>query len=325
MGFMGKRSFVLAGGLALACSSSSSGTSLTAAQACGDEASAVCNKVSSCYPLFFQYLFADMATCTNGFSGNCTGALSASGTSSTPSSIEACAQAVNGLACADALSALADNDLPPACQPAPGALADGAACGDSAQCAHQYCKIGKNATCGACSSRAAAGAPCTTNNDCEYGLVCPLPTGVTTGTCITPVAAGAKCDPAHSCAGENICSAGTCAAPGKPGDTCDFATQGLFCDAEQLVVCLPIQNTCVQGTVAQAGQGCGLTGANTVAVCAGGGENQPTSDCTTSANGTCQAQVPNGGSCTPGAPQGCIYPAVCENGVCTLPNAGSCH
>jgi hypothetical protein len=329
MGLMRKSSFVLYLGLVAACSSSSSSgtTALSASQACGDEATALCNKVSSCYSTFFQYLFSDMGTCTSGFQGTCTAALGANGTASTPSSIESCSQAINGLGCTDALAALADNNTPSACQPPAGSLTDGTVCGDSAQCAHQYCKVAAGSTCGACSSRVPAGSPCALpgNNDCQYGLVCAGLPNAKTGTCVAPGAGGATCDATHPCAGDFVCKSGTCTAPGKPGDTCDAAAEGLFCDTVGLVFCLPVQNTCVQAAVVPAGSSCGLTGGNTVAVCAGGGNNSPSSDCSSVTNGTCQAQIANGGACTAGSASGCTYPAVCAGGVCTLPDAASCH
>jgi hypothetical protein len=174
--------FLLFGSLlvAQACSGKSeesSGTATDAAtgqsavsadQAATDAASAFCNKVSSCVPTFVQIQWGDAGTCSSKFTALLKGTLAATGTSANPADMEQCAQAIPAASCDDVLG----RNLPEPCRPEAGTLADGAACGDNAQCKGKLCKIAPQRICGVCSTPAAAGAVCGSDDECDLGLKC---------------------------------------------------------------------------------------------------------------------------------------------------------
>jgi hypothetical protein len=295
--------FLLVG--VVACSSSSNGTSVSADQACGDFATAVCQRLDDCADFLIKDVYGDTTTCSTRVKASCADELAANGTGTTPALREDCTKAIAGTACADLL----DNNDPTACQAKAGTLANGTTCGVSSQCQSTYCNLGQDGTCGACgASRASPGGACTRDDDCSYGSIC------SGALCVVPVASGGTCDMAHPCQGTLTCKNGVCGAPDEAGTACTTGTcdkvAGLYCTVTGSPVCSQI-------ALASAGQPCGVT-TNGITACSAGGM------CT---SGTCQAPAADGAACddTKGPP--CLAPAVCgaTSKVCTIPNPTSCQ
>ena len=279
-----------------ACSSGSGGgSSVSADQAAGDAAKALCNRFSSCSAFFIKLQYGDVDACASGAKASLKGALTANGTGATPAQAEACAAAIANASCDDAVG----HNLPSACQSAAGQLASGAPCGDSSQCQTAYCHKGPNSTCGACAAAPAVGASCNADGDCPSGNVCTK-----AGTCAAPGATGASCEPTQRpCKPTLVCKSGTCAAPDGAGapctkmtnamgtttlDTCD-ALAGLYCSAQGTA------GTCVKIEFATAGQPCLLVG-NALTLCSANGIcNVPSRPATT---GTCLPAAAPGATCT---------------------------
>jgi hypothetical protein len=310
---------------AAACSSSgqttggdAGGSSVSADQACADAANALCTKISACSALFLQITYGDLATCASRAKVSCVGSLNAKGIGQKPSDLEACVQALPGTSCDDAL----DHNLPAACQAIPGQLANGAPCGDSSQCKSTFCNRAKSHSCGACASPPANGASCTQDSNCPTGSICSK-----AGTCVIPGAAGAQCDSMNqpckltlvckpSASGDGGAMTGVCAAPDAAGVGCTAST----CDLIGGNFCDPASMKCKSISAASAGQTCGYSN-GTYALCAAAGLCNPPN----ATVGTCMASAPDGMNCdsTNGPP--CMAPAVCENGVCTIPNPSNCN
>jgi hypothetical protein len=296
--------------LVVACSSSSS-SSVSADQAESDVSAAFCNRFNSCAPLFIQVAYGDVPTCQTRFKLSVAPTLTATGTGATASQYETCAGAFPSISCDDLL----ERNYPTSCQTAAGTLADGAACGESAQCKDQLCRTGAGQTCGACSSLGAAGAACVQDGDCAYGLAC------NSLVCGAYSAAGATCDATtHPCDPALTCKNGSCATPGAAGAACAGLGQsgcdtlnGLYCNASSV---------CAAVTVATAGQPCGLLAGGGYGVCGGGGLCKGSSGTTP---GSCEAPAADGAACdaTNGPP--CLAPAVCDGSVCKITDPGTCN
>jgi hypothetical protein len=299
------------GATAVACSSSSGdGGSVSADQASGDAATALCQKIDACSAFLISETYGDAATCASRIKSSFVSALGASGTGQTPAHLDGCAKAIPAVSCDDALG----NNTPAACQPVAGHLAAGAACGDSSQCASAYCNLGTDGTCGACATtRAADGGTCNRDDDCVVGAVC------NSSTCVTLAAAGASCSDAQPCQKTLVCKSGTCAIPDGAGAPCSTGTcdalAGLFCSIAAPHVCTKI-------ALAGAGEACfavngGLTACGNGGLCSRGA---------LATTGTCEAPAADGASCddTNGPP--CMPPAVCSAAkVCTIAAPDSCH
>ena len=168
------------------------------------------------------------------------------GSCTTTDDYVACSEAYSGLSCDAAIG----HAPPTECRPKAGTLVNGATCVDDGQCTSAHCK--KMGDCGVCGTVAAAGAACTTESDCDYGLICG-----TSSTCVAPAAAGAACTRSSECASPLICSAKKCAVAIAVGGVCDKTAQN--CDSRQGLFC-NAQNVCVAVTLAGPGEACGLVG-----------------------------------------------------------------
>jgi hypothetical protein len=289
----------------VACSSSSGGASVSADQACGDLATAICQKLDSCTAFLIQDVYGDTTTCSTRVKASCVDQLAANGTGATPADEESCTKAVPGAACSDLL----DNSYPADCQAKAGKLANGTTCGDSSQCQSTYCNLGQDGTCGACGpSRASAGGTCNRDDDCNYGIVC------TSGVCTAPGSAGSTCDATHPCMGTLTCKNTVCATPDEAGNACVTGScdslAGLYCSVTGTRICTTI-------ALAAAGQPCGVSTGSVIA-CSGGGLCN---------GGTCEAPAADGAACDDTAGPRCLAPAVCgaTSKVCTIPNAATCQ
>jgi hypothetical protein len=304
---------------AVACSSSSS-ASVSASQASTDVGTALCTKINSCSAYFEDVTWGDVATCGSRTAASLANVLAASGSGWTPSSVDACAKAVAGTACNDALG----NNLPAACHAPAGQITTGMPCGDSSQCESAYCNTGTG-VCGTCAAaRGAVGSPCYRDDDCVYGVVCTgaatTTSPATAGTCTQLVASGADCDTQHPCERSLACKSGMCASPDEAGQPCTTGTcdtlAGLYCKGA-------VGNgagTCTAVALAATGAPCGVVN-DAIAQCSGGG-NCALANAT---SGTCQAPIADGMPCDATKGPGCTSPAVCTGGVCTVPNPANCH
>jgi hypothetical protein len=286
------------------------GNDVSPDKACADAAAALCAQLEMCGAPLITQQFGDVATCQTRSTITCPSTFMAPSTAATPSHLEKCAKAVPSLTCAQ----LYTRDTPAACAPEPGKLADGSACGDDAQCANAYCKKPAGQVCGVCSKRAAAGAACALDADCDYNLTCA------NSSCVAYAAAGATCDAGHPCARPNVCKAGVCAAPAQAGQACTPSTGGGDCDLTAGLFCHPTMRTCVAVMWAGAGQPCGFVNNNVVA-CSGSGHCQVPN---LMVMGTCVAPAADGAACDTTNGPDCLPPAECVGGVCKLPNPASC-
>lgn len=201
---------------------------------------------------------------------------------------EASADDVN--ACASSLPSVSCDDfiarkLGSACT-IPGTRKEGEACGDNSQCASTFCAKSSDASCGTCASPTADGDPCK-SGACSDGLVC----GEKKAVCRKP---------------------GT----GKPGDSC---AQLSDCDVAHGSGCNDLSKSCMTLEIAESGGPCGADSfaPSKYRVCPAAGT------CSAAVNGQCTPAAADGESCSKDGP-GCLLPAVCISGKCTLPAPSSC-
>jgi hypothetical protein len=295
--------------LVVACSSSNGGSSVSDDQAATDVASSFCNKYNSCAAPFVQITYGDMATCQARFKLSVAPSLAANGTGATSAQYESCSKDLSAASCDDVLS----RNLPQSCQTVAGTLANGAACGEDSQCTGKFCNTGTNQTCGACSTLAAAGGTCTSDNGCDYGLAC------NGGVCSAYASAGATCDTTHVCKTTLACLNGTCATSLEAGATC-AAVGGPGCDTLKGLYC-NLSKVCATYAFASAGQPCGIVNGSTYTACAAGGFCKGATGLTA---GTCVATAADGAACDATAGPTCLAPAVCTGGVCKITDPSSC-
>jgi hypothetical protein len=316
MGAKRSRRFTIAL-LAAGCSSSSGGgSSVSSSQAATDGASAFCARVAACAPALTALEWGDTSACVPRLTAELSGRLASTGTSATPSQLEACAQALPNATCDDLLG----RNLPAPCRSTPGSQPNGAACGDDSQCAGGHCSVPSQQTCGVCTTLGAAGATCAVDADCDYGLACAG------GTCAGYVAPGGVCDATHRCLPTLVCKNGACAHPDAAGASCN-AQAGDTCDTLHGVFCNDASGTCQTIAYVSAGAACGII-SGTITFCQRGSTNA-VAECKglggVSLTGACQAAAADGASCDATGGPFCVTPSVCVNGQCKLDDASSCH
>jgi hypothetical protein len=284
--------------------------------ACTAFVEAVCARLQACAPFAITYFFGDLATCAARGRLNCPSLFNSSGTGASPSAVQACARAYPTTTCDDLLS----NKPPSACV-FQGSLAAGAACGADAQCSSSaYCNIAVGQTCGACAPRLAAGGTCSADANCQTGMVCFKQNNAPTGSCVVPGGQGATCDATHPCLQTLGCSAaGTCGPALGAGAPCSVQN----CDFLHGLYCNTLTRVCARIQESGAGNPCGITLTATYAVCTASGRCALATGSTTS--GTCEATAADGAMCDAANGPPCLGPAVCQGGVCTLPDATRCH
>jgi hypothetical protein len=293
------------------CGGSTGDAGVTVEQACTDELTAFCKKLTTCAPFFSPIVFGDEATCIERNKASCVKSLSLPN-SPTPADAETCVADLNAdMDCPKILG----HDPPASCQSKPGTAANGAVCGSDWQCQSAYCQTADDMQCGTCTDRATTSGSCTKDENCAYGLVCA------TGICAAPGAAGAACDKNHPCLSPLACAGatvavpmGTCAAAAPAGGDCSTAgcliTDGLYCNADK--VCQKVQ-------VAQPGEPCGLVD-KTLTICSA-------SDCNVSTgqtSGICGAIAADGAACDATNGPKCKPGAKCIGGMCQLTDPSSC-
>jgi hypothetical protein len=289
------------------------GGNLTPEQACGEAATSLCTKVSTCAPFLLTLLFGDMTTCLDSYTHGCLASANAPSSGATPASFQRCGADYAQGTCADLFS----HNPPASCRASGGSVPNGGACGDDWQCTSGHCSVPANATCGVCGDRLGAGRQCRVEDDCDFGLRC------TDGACVAQGAAGATCDVGHPCSFDNTCrladggTTGTCGPFSGAGQPCTALED---CGLAQGLVCNPQTKVCQMATSAQAGEQCGFVG-GTIVFCAGSGGR-----CTTppgGITGTCPALVTPGGACSTTMP--CKAGATCVNALCTSPDPSTCR
>jgi hypothetical protein len=298
---------------ASACSDGGSTTSgsgtpptVTPSEACASAAASFCGKISSCAPFFIELGYGDEATCEERLALNCASTFEAQGSNTTPAMTKACADALAATSCDDIFS----RKLPSACDPEPGDLADGTACGRDSQCMSSQCKKTGD-VCGICSPLSAAGGACTENDDCESGLACAA-------QCVAPGELGADCSPTSPCKTSLACSGGKCGEPVGAGESCDQMPQ--ICDGLQGLGCNTM-GVCQKLQLAGPGEACGLQGTDFVLCKAGG-------FCKTAVGtnaGTCLAPAADGAACDEMMGPHCLSGAICSGGLCKLDDGLSCN
>jgi hypothetical protein len=262
-----------------------------AAAACGSWASAFCTQLSTCSSLGLQAAFGDEATCAKRVAITCVGSLAAPGSGATVSSTNTCAAAIPSTSCASFLA----SDLGPSCAVAAGTVAANGACAFDAQCATKFCAIPPSTVCGTCQPPTTVGGSCS-SGACSSGTFCDTKTSKCVVT--SPADAGAV--------------------------ACDIQAQ---CDLAHGVACDPVNNTCDYTlVVGSAGGACGLIGgafSKTVTVCPAAGTCPGLGAAMPSS--TCVSATGDGQTCDAKNGPGCLGPAVCVSGKCTVPDGAACH
>jgi len=312
-------------GVVAGCSSSDSGSpSVTADEACTQLVAALCDKIQSCAPAYMTLGYGDIAACKTRAMIDCKSDLSAPSTAATPSDTVACANVAKTASCA----ALFDNDTPAACLPKPGGLEDGKPCAADAQCKSGFCGLDTDKElCGLCAAKPTEGAACN-RGKCPAGLQCSRKS-----TCAKVVAEGGACDDSKPCASGTSCYMAKCVKNAAAGATCDDAlVKGPACDGFQGLACLG--NKCQKITLVAAGQPCGLefdgTAVKSFTLCEKNGwcKGLDTAAKPPVLKGTCEAAAKDGDPCVADATflkgPGCLEPAECVAGKCTLPDAAAC-
>jgi hypothetical protein len=206
------------------------------------------------------------------FTQSCTIALAAPGTGATPAWVDTCSSATRAAA-----ATCTSDDAEKACKTPPGTLADGAACGSSAQCKSSYCKkvspAAETTNCGTCAATVAVGGACDAIKDrCASGSSCKTTGTSTTGTCTATtsterVAEGGTCvsdTSFSSCASGLRCdfTSKKCVKLAASGDACTSSSdcqKTLACVEKKCGAKVAIGGSCVSSSDCVSGAGCDLT------------------------------------------------------------------
>jgi hypothetical protein len=280
---------------------------LTAAGACDANVQTLCNKLQECFPLGLSALYNDVAQCTERSKLSCMNTLGAQGTGATTATLDACTTAFKSATCDVLLGA----KVPDACKTPAGTLADGKACGDDAQCTSRYCAKTSDA-CGQCTARAAVGGACVQSGDCAEGLVCNA-----TGKCAEPGKQGEACSATKLCGTDLICQKGTCDKPLALGATCNPVEPA--CDQRRGHIC-GANMTCEAIKLAKTGEPCGFVKGQ-ITSCGAHGKCKLAAG---AQSGTCEAPAADGQACDAQKGPGCLAPAKCVKGVCTIADPNAC-
>ncbi|MEY4579991.1 MAG: hypothetical protein RL701_4694 [Pseudomonadota bacterium] len=277
--------------------------------ACQSFSQTLCTRLMQCAPSLVERTYGDLATCTARNVQVCVARQQTPDVVSSGPGLDACTQALANVEC----GALFDNNLPMACQFAPGARLDGQACGDDAQCASTRCARAADAACGTCTALGHAQAPCRASSDCVLGFVCSAGFVCAAGRRLDE-----SCNEREPCAFPSTCAVGRCSAALGSGAACDFSNDR--CDRYNGLACSGSPALCRPWLQAPAGQPCGSTAVGWVECYAG-------ARCGIAAGataGTCEGPVTDGATCVPVSGPACLSPARCIGGVCRLAAAGEC-
>lgn len=302
---------------------------ITAMQACGDLAQAMCAKRASCTNgAGITRANGDMATCLAEEQQLCTLALSAAGTGNSPDAVERCVSSYAAQSCTDFL-----NGSPPAACTPSGMRATGDPCTFNGQCQSAFCARAKSSVCGTCAAPPSVGDACLDGN-CAHGQTCLN----SSNTCQAIVAGGQPCDGQTCTAGYNCVAADTINT--GPG-TCEMAgaTAGAACGSGSAgcAVILGLAcggpngaKTCMAITFGDDGAACGPSTDTGRAACKAGGCYTATGPASESQSGTCKADVGAGAACDLMLGPACKPPGRCvlgtnsTAGTCTTPDPTTC-
>lgn len=269
---------------------------VSAATACEVYARSDCQKLAACWPLEVEASFGDLDICVAQTAVTCR-SLFTSQARGTADGLLACAAAVRASDCGPILDHLSG---PPECAALVGDLATGARCSSAWECASGCCLHDEVTGCRRCWEKFPEGAACTTEIDCDRGLVCSF-----AGTCARPRQVGEACAADRPCLRELSCVASACAVSAESGEPCDPTLQN--CNVPKGLICNPLTLQCEQVARAAPGQACGNTADGGYAVCiAGSGCDDPQG-----VAGVCQGPLALGATCDPLAWPACAYPAEC--------------
>jgi hypothetical protein len=324
------------------------GAAPTAMSACADSAIARCAQNDKCTNnVSDKNKYGDETTCVSRLTAQCVKNLGAPGTGATPATVESCAQAIPMEMC----SAYLGNDPDDSCLPPMGTVANGSACGLSAQCASTYCQIPAHGSCGVCANVPMAGDACGPTGECggRGGLVCQNDVCVAQGALNAACDKDNPCGPDLSCVGAKAGTKGACTAPvAMVGATCDpNKLTGPGCDNTLGLYCSPATKQCVAVTFATDGQPCGEVSGGLVICQAGtciipaasddGGLDASLDDggaeggTTATKQGTCKAFAMENQACDTSGGPFCMGPAKCiyasdasTAGTCTLLDPSAC-
>jgi hypothetical protein len=258
-------------------------------QSCTNFADAFCNRLQTCSSFVMTVLYGDAATCKQRWTLSCLPNYNLRGTSAAPAKTNMCAQTLTALACDKFLLA----DFGAACNPAAGTLAQGAACGDDAQCASTFCARSPTSVCGTCQPVTNPGDPCVQGScSVSTNTICPA----NTTTCVKPKA-------------------------GQVGDACVGQEE---CDVGHQVGCNTATSKQCIALMLSSGGTCGANGnplnPTSVTVCPAGGT------CSLPLAGMCTPFAADGQNCsTTDTGAHCMQPAKCVGGRCVVPDPSTCN
>lgn len=314
--------------VASACSSSSTTTPPTNAQACSDYANALCKLYSQCSDGYYvTQQYGDLTTCVSRYQSNCVARLALPSAQSATTT-DACAQALPTESCEN----LYGNNLSAICRPPDGGVATASVCTVSAQCQTAFCAIPKNELCGNCAEPPVAGDDCSVF-PCGPGLICLR----ATMTC------GIQASDGGGCLGEGDCQYGfACLDHFGDGGLCvPTAAVGAMCDLERLsgevcpsrlgLYCMRAADGGICATFSQvdAGEPCGnVAGVGTTCLQSGSCQKSEPD----AGEGICLASASDGTACdSDGGPQ-CLPLSRCvpssdagTPGTCQQPGAVACQ
>jgi len=278
-------------------------------QSVTDLATADCRNMEMCQGFNLQANYGDVSTCVSLLGAELSPLAVAPRSGATAAALEACAQAVDALAC--------DQLVPPGVCVFHGIVAIGGPCIVNTQCvAGAYCTTTGENDCGKCAAVATVGEPCLPES-CAPGLACVVGSGGS--QCAEWAAEGDACSLSSPCAPPFQCVTGTCATPLEAGDPC--ADSDTPCDSLQGLYC-GTSGTCVTMGIAKVGEPCGSFN-GVQAVCGG-----PDAMCSFPENGglagTCVPLLADGQPCGGSITTVCAPPSFCSNGVCSGFDAGGC-
>lgn len=344
--------------LVVACSTGSGPPSATvsAAQACADNAHQRCTQLQTCSATDLELRYGSESTCESRETNDCTQSLTETLNGNTPAALEACAAAYPSWACADYLDGV---NIPTACKQQLGSVVNGGACAIDGQCASGFCGVVPGAACGTCAALPKIGASCAELTGCGPGHTCTADTFVCVAFGVRGSACGkgAVCGVGLSCVGATAIAQGTCQQAGEDvGAACDPTGRTRpGCDRNAGFVCnagvpatidaggaldggedaseggaesdaeagqdaaADLARTCQTVVVAAAGQPCGDDVDGQPVYCQAEGACTGASGSTP---GICTAAAADGAPCDTVKGPGCVIPARC---IGTGGTAGTCQ
>ena len=276
---------------------------------CTDYANQFCALEQTCNVTFFRNTWwGDPAVCRERRKIRCEVRLTAPGSNDTPARVSACMSLLGKLSC----DAYGDrNSWLETCEAPAGNLADGAPCGDAAQCRGGGCFPPDNSLCGVCSTLSPVGAPC--NASCESVLHC------INGTCVAFLREGDTCRFGGPLCAFGLACLNTSSGQGKCGKKLGIGAPcdptAFECNDSQGLSCDGATNRC------QTDPGFPAPGAP----CRVGQLCRADAWCNAATN-RCEAKRRQGEACgnAAGAPE-CLQPATCVGSICVLPNPSACR